>query len=229
MTIGWQFQASSLDKQIVLSSTDIRWEPTGMWEATLCFFHDFLELSDSTCVELAIRFASLTVDDYGCGFFMHRNRGPIHYVLGMGYEAVQYPNDRTYDESANISSWSYARDLRLARPWLRDVYPFNFLGPKLAAMPVEGMPLVEWLRADPSRGIVEPFPCEREPNVVLWKPPIEQVPALRERLYKAGLVWHREYYVDHLDGKAPPFVPKDPPPEIMQAAFYVGRDPKLTR
>lgn len=229
MTIGWEWMCRSLDRQVVLSPSDIRWEPTGWWEASLCMFPDFLGLSEATCVDLATEFARLTVEEYGYLFFMHRNRGPMHYVIGMGYDPVNYPNDRTLPESENISTWSYSREIRGSRPWLRDVYPVNFVGPKLAAMSVEGKRFLDWVRARPERGTIEPFPSEREANGFLWKPPLERILALREQLYRAGLVWHRQYYLDHSDGKAPPFVPTDPPPETIRASNYKGWDPKLTR
>jgi hypothetical protein len=222
MTIGWDFQARSLEKQVVISSSDIRWEPTGWWETSLSLSPDLLELSERVCLELASQFLRHTVEQYGFVFFMHRNRGPESYIIGMDYEAVRYPHDRTYDEGTNITGWSTDPSRRLSRPWLRDVYPINFLGPRLGAMPMEGTTLVDWLRRDPSRGTVEPFPCEREPKVLVWKPPPREIPTLREQLYRAGLIWHREYNYG-------PFTPQEPPPEIMRAEFYRGRDPRLTR
>jgi hypothetical protein len=229
MTIGWEFQCANLELEMI-NGREIFSEKSGRWHAQLSVSPDLLGIESERCVAIATDFARLTMEEGGFIFFMHRNRGPCYYVPGIDYEAIRYPSDRTYDESANISSWSYARHVHLTRPWLRDVYPINFLGPAVAALRVEGKQLGDWLRADPvKRGTVEVFPCAHQPRMLLWKPPLQQIPVLREQLYKAGLVWHREYYLDYSDGNAPPFVPKDPPPEIMRASYYRGRDPRLTR
>jgi hypothetical protein len=228
MTIGWELECANLRWEVG-AGRELRTERSGQWHTLLCMSPDLLGIEEGTCLDLATTFARMTVDQGGCIFFMHRNRGPTYYATGMGYDPVQYPNDRTVAENENISTWSYGRHIHLTRPWLRDVYPINFLGRQLAAMPVEGVALADWLRADVARGTVEPFPCEGEPNALLWKPPLGEIPALRERLYRAGLIWHRQYYLDARDGKAPPFVPADPVPEILRAEFYRGWDPKLTR
>ncbi len=192
----------------------------GYWKASLHIFPEFLGESRDELLEMIEHFAALTVGEYGYQYRMHRNRGPYHYAIPMGYEHLDHPQDRSSNEGMHLCSWS--DEERVAgtlgdSPFLRDVYPANYLGPKLCRRVIEGVTLLNWLKAH-GGGSLSSFKGNEGQEVWKWEPVAADIPALRERLYRDGLIYYR-------DGV------QNPPPEFLQAKFFMdkGWDPTLTR
>jgi hypothetical protein len=228
-TIGWEFTVRQLygyfGNPRCLRLLD-------RWEVSLIIFPEFVGLPEYKCRDAAEQLLSSVLTSYGAIFYMHRHRGPEYYLIGMGYQYLPFKNDRTQEEGEQITSLGDSHEIRTSRPWLRDIYPINFLGPELAGFKIGKRKFVDWIRADTNqRGTIEPFPCSREARMLRWEPPTGQIPALREELYRAGLVWARHYRWDFEYKEAPPFVPQDPLPLVMRADFekYRDWDHRLTR
>lgn len=211
--------------------TTVAWEmaftrmETGGYGLYFLSYPAFLGVREETCIELAREFVRLFAQQMGAIYFMHRNRYPCTYTRGGLITNINYPTDRTREERMILTGWREGFHEPF-RPWLVDIYPHNFLGPSLQNFEVFGVRLIDWLKADTqSRGVVEPFPCALENNVVVWRPPIDRIPHLREELYRGGIVFCRcERHGIH-------YTPITPTPAVMRADYEPRRnwDPRLTR
>ncbi|MEN9224661.1 MAG: hypothetical protein Q6M54_04235, partial [Thermostichus sp. DRC_bins_24] len=107
---------------------------------------------------------------------------------------------------------------------LRDIYPFNFLNSSQLEMPVDGIPLSDWIQQDPSRGSLEPM----NERLTLWRVEEQNIPAIREVLWQTGQIFDWNKYCP------PPLSPEEAEAFIRRSQASIeaeiaaerGRDPK---
>jgi hypothetical protein len=193
------------------------------WSAYWDIYLDDAGVEESVAAQELLDFAARATDAYGYVFYMKRSGGPFYYNGGALFGDSR---QRTGEEGDNICAWPWPE--RLPHVLLRDVYPLNFLSRPYLDLPVGGTTLERWVRADePARGTLEPL----NESVTTWRPPVGNIPLLREALFRAGAIFYKGFFDKgplHRDFSRP-FVPPDAIPEIFRASFYEGRDPKITR
>jgi hypothetical protein len=127
--------------------------------------------------------------EYGIGFTRNFYHGPTFYVRGIGC------NGRvSVEDEENLIGWfSYARKRFVWRHGqIRDVYPWNFLtAPQLNAKVGEAT-LRDWIGASPSRGILRPVTSD----MLLWDVPESDIPAVRQVLWDAGVIFDYHKIID---------------------------------
>jgi hypothetical protein len=218
---GWAVDAALLSPKNWRSSPLLGDRP---WRAQWGVHLLDVDLEETAVLGLETEFARLTVDDYGYLFYMQRTCGPQFYHMGMSVHG----DGRNDEQKSNIGGWDSWLE-HFKQPLLRDVYPYNFLSRRYLDLPVHGTTLRGWIEADASRGTLEPL----NRGITTWRPVSENIPAIREALFRAGIMFYWRFYVDpsdtHLHIPGPrSFAPDEPIPEIFRADFYAGRDPKLT-
>lgn len=155
--------------------------------------------------------------------------GPPSYHDGFNVSTVGELHLRNEEQKNNVGAW-IGRNEHFKSPLLRDIYPYNFLTRRYLDLPVHGTTLERWIMADASRGSLEPL----TDKVTTWRPVIENIPVIREDLFRAGIMFYWRFYVPptdtyrHLPGPRP-YGPDERVPEIFRAEFYAGRDPKMTQ
>jgi hypothetical protein len=89
---------------------------------------------------------------YGFGYARGYSRGPEFYSVAMGYGMQQV----TADEAEEMDAWWNlgAETHCFCTSYLRSVYPRNFLSEAHLSRLIGGISLGDWIRADPSRGIL---------------------------------------------------------------------------
>lgn len=186
----------------------------------------------SGCVEKLKSMTEVLTTSYGYVFLQEKRMEPGMYALGMGWGPLR--NERHSDARMNISWWGHTVSGECntyKAGMLRDVYPFNFLSPPYLDAPVgrASVCFKDWIAEDPDvRGTLSP--CGDD--LWLWEPPIDQIPRLREDLYRAGRLFYWRFF-DPSD----PLFRKDigcdweaegEIPEIYRESYYSGREPGLT-
>jgi len=133
----------------------------------------------------------------------------------------------TDEEVENIGGWGHHEEHN-KYTLLRDIYPYSFFSRRYLDMAMEGKTLEKWILADSSRGTLEPLTNK----ITTWKPVIANIPAIREQLFRAGVM----FYFRHFNKFDPmyrdfskPWKPPKQIPEMFRAEFYKGQDPGLTR
>jgi hypothetical protein len=127
--------------------------------------------------------------EYGIGFTRNYSYGPVHYVYGLGYQETLSDED-----AENLTGWfGYGHERFVWRHGqIRDVYPWNFLtAPQLNAKVGEAT-LRDWIGAGPGRGILRPVTGE----VLLWDVPELDIPAVRQVLWDAGVIFDYHKIID---------------------------------
>jgi hypothetical protein len=162
-------------------------------------------------------YAKVAVDRYGYLFFLPQSFMPEYHPLGRsGHEP--FTND---EEQQNTGWWSGYKDLIPPPGMLRNVYPVNFLSCQLLDLPVHGTTLEQWIRKNTSRGTLERL----TDNVMTWTVPVENIPAIREQLFVAGVLFYFKFFQTwepdnpwkrDFSGR---FKPLDPIPEIFRANY----------
>ena len=232
---GWKSQAAVGRNRRMFRDHDGIWHSNWMpdkldevrWTAKWIVFAEDAGLPEGVVLEEMMRFAELAMDEYGYIAWLKRGTEPAAFDMNL-----MVPGDRLGE------TWSHSRDQLWNRfTWtrfgcwtkrlLRDTFPINFLGRSYLDLPIEGTTLERWILADPARGTLEPF----NGRVWVWRPVIEQIPFIREPLFRAGLLhWWGMFSVDdytQLQVKEP-FVPPAQTPEMFRPEYFVGRDPKIT-
>ena len=147
---------------------------------------------------IATEAISLTKSAYGIGYGRPFGLWPLLYGMSFpgGFVA--------YEESLRITGWNGALDNKqYLRGFMRDVYPLNFLTKPHLEVKVHGTPFVDWVGQDTTRGRLSPL----TDTVTLWEVEDEHIPAIREVLFDARVIY--DYNRDTL-GKGP----KAPEPAI---------------
>jgi hypothetical protein len=170
--------------------------------------------------EFLTELATISGARYGYLFQMERTLDALEYPVGGNARHPSWTNE----EGQNIGMWGVARSEIGDRTILRDVYPVNFLrGPYLDGQ-IEGKTLREWISLDPRRGTLDLL----TEGVWRWQPVTENIPVIRERLFRAGML----FYWRHFDPAGPwsRFLGRSMPkgaeiPEMFQAEHYRGRNP----
>jgi hypothetical protein len=188
-----------------------------------------LGISEEGAVDLALQFAKLATTTYGYIFFMSHWSEPDWYAAGI---MAHGKSEQTTHEGENGGAWMWSRLERRDRSiyLLRDVYPVNFLSRPYLNLPVNGRTLESTIRSDPRYGTLEPL----NEHAMTWRPVIEHIPALREELFRAGIIFYRGFFVPsdpfYRSDYSEPWACPEPIPEFLRADFVAkqGRDPKLT-
>jgi hypothetical protein len=140
-------------------------------------------IGSAAMLEAARQFCLLLSPAYGIGFRRAFGLGPIYYAMNLATVGVDK------DERLRISWWQEARERQLFRAgMLRDVYPWNFLNASQLAARVGDLSLENWIRQDARRGTLVPFASE----LTLWEVPDEVIPAVRQVLFDAGVIFDYE-------------------------------------
>lgn len=193
--------------------------------------HVLAALYRRACEQLGVR--------YGYEFRQQMSAGMFWYMGGANYGDVG--SGRHPETRMNISWWSgHAAKACATAGILRDIYPHNYLSSPYLDAPIgkTAMTLREWIQHDPTRrGTLSTY----TDLLTEWTPPIEQIPAIREALYRAGRVFYWRFLsstrrVDGVEQPEPLFRPDlsapweapDPIPEIYRADFWKDKDPGLT-
>lgn len=197
---------------------------TGRWRAHWAVDCADAGLAEQDVLPHLLEFARLTVDEYGYLFYMRRMDAPTSYASGSCVGG----SERNEDQDRNLGEWRSPLD-HFRHPLLRDIYPYNFLTRPYLNLPVHGTTLEGWIRADAGRGTLEPL----TDKVTTWRPVLENIPALREALFRAGVMYYWRFFTHdsecyRMTGPRP-FAPDEPIPEIFRADFYAGRDPRITQ
>jgi len=195
---------------------------------------------DSTVLySLFDRWAPVGSPEYAYQFRQQMRFCPACYASGMGYGSSR--PESAYEHNMNISWWGRTVSNTPATyesGVLRDVYPRSLLSEAYLAAPVgrSGLSLREWIARDPkARGTLRPF----TETLTEWRPPVEQIPSIRESLYRGGRVFYWRFFLSHhgFVKKIPeplyrpdlsePWEAPEPIPEIYRADYYADRDPGL--
>ncbi|MCB9838974.1 MAG: hypothetical protein H6813_06505 [Phycisphaeraceae bacterium] len=190
-----------------------------------------------------VALSGLLKSEYGYVVRQERWVEPILYAMGLLAHNGRYPAYSTTPYTLNISQWRWARVEAQGGAILRDVYPINILGEKLQQAPIgySGVSLIDWLRSEPDeRGVLEPIDGAR----VLWTPPVERIPILREQLYRAGRIFYSKFIkprriIPNTCGQSEPEPLYRPDlmapweaegqiPDFLSPGFYKDKDPGLT-
>jgi hypothetical protein len=134
---------------------------------------------------------------YGYCYQRPFDHGPHLYPLCLGTDK-KYPHER----QGRISQWTEAlRDeANLKNGWLREVFPWNFLGPDHLKAPVGDMTLREWIVQNKDCGTLAPVTGD----ITLWDVRDERLAETGKKLMEAGRVF--DYMRDIVD-KMPPGIP----------------------
>ena len=183
---------------------------------------DFDE-AESHCLAFARTFTS----QYGYIFKQRKRLCPMCYAIGLGYGHVR--SERHRDHQMNISWWTYNYPVPIHVRLLRDIYFVNFLGAGYLDAPVgdSGLTLREWIHASSARGIVRPFTAD----LVEWRPPAEEIPAIRESLYRAGRIFYWRFFDPsdplYRSDLLAPWKAVGETPEVYAATFFEQKAPDL--
>lgn len=178
---------------------------------------EFMEAAKEAC--------ELLHPKYGIGYRRLFRLGPLLFGSGMIQNSVAHPVENNLD---------YWRDLDRHGVYtlLRDVFPWNFFTLAQLNIKVGAWRLEDWIKDNSSRGTLSHFTDE----ITLWTVPESAIPALREELLLAGVVFNHkrdiiakmeEFHVDadvvieHLKtGK--PLVHRPPGPGISEQEMLSG-------
>ena len=200
-----------------------------LWDAFWSVDHADAGITEERAVALAMEFAKRVVTAYGYLFFMRHWFGPDSYLLGV---TVHGRSERTAHEGENNSAWRWSRHERREKNiyLLRNVYPINFLSRPYLDLPIGGRTLEETIRSDARYGQLEPL----NEHAMAWRPVVEHIPALREELFRTGVIFYRGFFVPedpfYRQDYSRPFVCPEPIPEFLRADFVDRRtrDARLT-
>ena len=124
--------------------------------------------------------------EYGIGYFREHRLGPGFFALGIGMGLPPIT-----PEGERISAWCMA--LR-RRPWcdglIRDVFRWNFLAKSQLRRAVGRQSLEAWIKSAPDRGTLQTVST----GLVLWSVPEDRIPAVRQSLCDAGVIYDRRLH-----------------------------------
>ena len=182
LTMGFQWTAEA---NVGLQDPTIRDFPkewmTGRWRARFSIDVGDVGLTDAVATRELLHFLKLTVDEYVYLFVMMRRDSPSSYASGSDIG----PNHLTAEQGRNRQGWG-TDYVHFRWRLLRDVYPCNCLSRSYLDLDVCGQTLEEWISEDPARGALERV----SDRLTLWRPPVANIPILRENLFRAGLIFH---------------------------------------
>ena len=123
----------------------------------------------------------ITRVEYGYGFEMAMEKGPVIYVNGGTLNGRKFFSQSRLEE---IAKWSHAigecRKLGLPlSDFFRDIYPLNFINPHHLAMQIKGQSLKDWIKGDPKRGSLRPLIDDR---LWVWQVPENRIASIRKVL-----------------------------------------------
>ncbi len=134
-----------------------------------------------------------------------------------------------YEEHKN-SGWGVIHDAKMdSVNILRNIYTMNFLTKPYLDLRVHDKTLEQWIKADTSRGTLEKI----NDKVTLWSPPDENISAIREELFRAGIVFYYKFFQLWDDDNpwkrdfSNPWKCPDEIPRIFQQDYRHAIDPPL--
>jgi hypothetical protein len=175
------------------------------------------KLTEQVAVESLTEYARVAVDHYGYLFTIPREYDPSFYPMGRsGWEPFA-----SQEERENAGWWGLYQNRIPPGGMLRNVYPVNFLSRELLDLPVHGTTLERWIRKDSGRGTLRPLTDQ----VTTWTVPAENIPAIREQLFVAGVLFYFRFFQTWAPDNpwkrdfSKRFKPLDPIPEIFRADY----------
>ncbi|MBB6429912.1 hypothetical protein [Algisphaera agarilytica] len=192
------------------------------WEADWCVFAAWSGINEADVIARQIGFAKQIVDDYGYLFWMRRGSAPSFYIGGTDFSTAC----RNEEQANNVGAWRNNKE-HFNVPLLRDIYPYNFFTKKYLNLPVGDITLAGWIDSDRGRGVL----TRLTDKVMMWEPVVENIPAIRETLFRAGVMFYWRFYAQdeyyRMDGPRS-LRDDEATPDIFTKKFYEGLDPKLT-
>jgi hypothetical protein len=199
----------------------------GHWRAHWEIVPSVAHLDYDQCIDQLLAFATIVVQRYGFVFDLAsvRGFGLSFLAMGAGYAEA---DANLKDETDNTGFWGVqARELA-DKMILRGVYRLNLLSRPYLELPVEGTTLERWIKKDDARGTLEPLVGNEK--ITLWTPAAENIPRIRESLFRAGILYYwRHFYPGDPQERdfSRRFVPAEPIPEIFRADYRHATDPPL--
>lgn len=186
-------------------------------------------LSQQEILEQLGGFAREAVDTYGYIYIAPRKFVITEYGMGVGISAKCCP---TVEEATNMGGGLLRYDEMVAQGaayLLRDVHMVTFLSRPYLEQPVERTTLERWIKQDDERGSLEPF----TEKIWQWTPPPARIPVIRERLFRAGLLYYYRFF-RYWEKDNPwvrdfskPFVCPDEVPDIFRSTYRRVIDPPI--
>jgi hypothetical protein len=179
------------------------------WYAALTVFPQDAGTTQEAIIPELIQFARLTMQQYGYICHYRRSDAPAMTSIAMG-------------------AWMAFFDIHTKVAILRDIYPVNFLGRDYLELPIGSATFRQWIEHGSYRGRFEPL----NSDVMMWQPPAERIPELREILFREGLILYAGFFDPsspwHRDLSKPYRPPRAPTPDELRAETYKGQDPCLS-
>ena len=154
--------------------------------AAICVLADILGAFDLRSWPLVPALIECLKPEYGIGYFREHRLGPSLFAMG-GIKGLSLDAP----EGDQIAAWCMALK---HRPWrdglIRDVFRWNFLIKPQLRRAVGNQSLEAWIRSDPDRGTL----LKVSEDLVLWSVPEEHIPAVRQPLCDAGVIYDRRLH-----------------------------------
>jgi hypothetical protein len=198
----------------------------GYWDAQWSLVPSLMGLDEAAAVEQLFEFARLTLDRYGYLYWLPRGYGPVQTFRSlrqkMKLDAI--PEDPKDDDIGYLAWWDQDGWATEKLALLRDVYPVNLLTRRYLEKPVHGTTLRRWIKGDAGRGTLEKL----NGAVTVWRPPEENIGAIREALFRAGVLSYHGFF----DPRSPWYRDFDKPFMLRKAVpqvFRAGYEPEIPR
>ena len=203
--------------------------PRKEWEWSWTVYPRKIGMGDEAILTRMLELAAASGGRYGFAYHMSYRWLPNFYPGGLqsGDELVSKEHQ---DFNGNRGRWGrmwWESGLPLQ---LRDIFPVSLLTRPYLDLQVGKTTLQSWVNANASRGMLQPL--EGNDQITVWRVDPQQIPRVREELFKAGVVFYWRFFEpgDPLERDfSKPFTPPDPIPDIYRADFHAGRNPKFTR
>lgn len=162
---------------------DAEWTSHEPRNALVCVRADILGDFNLESWPLVLALIRCLKPEYGIGYFREHRLGPGFFALGIGMGLPPIT-----PEGERISAWGLALD---RRPWrdglIRDVFRWSFLTKPQLQRTVGNQSLETWINNGPDRGTLQAM----SKNMAIWSVPEEHMPAIRQALRDAGVIYER--------------------------------------
>ncbi len=192
----------------------------------------------SSANRLFSSFANVHVKRYGYAFRLSESTDASWYAGGGSYghgEAISQErvNNRLPIQHADEKEsgwWIQYHKTVSPQTLLRNVYLMNFLTEPYLRLEIEGQKLGVWIESKPKeRGTLEKI----NHKVTLWTPIWDNIPRLREELFRAGHIFYHRFFQTWEENNAwkrdfsKPWKCPNEIPRIFQRDYHHAIDPPL--
>jgi hypothetical protein len=147
------------------------------------FQSTLVHLNSDQFLCIAREACGLTNAGYGIGYVRPFGHAPLEYGMPLSY------NPYSDEEARRITQWMVAPHAEVCLQGLmRDVYPRNFLSAPHLARQIGDVRFDGWVRRSAHNGTLALL----TDTITLWEVPTESIPAVRQTLVDAGMVFDYE-------------------------------------